>query len=103
MRVKVGLVTSSCEAALKASAIPFTMVVFPAPRSPRNRTSFGGASSGASFRPRAIVSSAEFVLYSRVAINGEKNGGNFRGKGHRGSRHVRGQSPSTARLAHQRN
>ena len=37
IRVKVGLVTSSALAAWKPSAMPLTMVVFPAPRSPRKK------------------------------------------------------------------
>src|SRR3954466_15788454 len=66
MSVNVGEVTSSCDAASNASAIPFTMVVLPAPRSPRSKTSLGGRSSAASFRPSSIVSSAELVVYSRI-------------------------------------
>ena len=61
----VGLVTSSSSAAWNASAIPFTIVVLPAPRFPRRRTIFGGASNDASSRPSAIVSSADFVVNSR--------------------------------------
>src|ERR1700728_60030 len=67
-RVKVGLVTSSSAAAAKAAAIPLTSVVFPAPRSPRSSTSLGGASNSASVRPKAIVSSAEWVMISRVIV-----------------------------------
>ena len=40
--VKVGLVTSSGSAASSASAMPFTSVVLPAPRSPRRIRNFGG-------------------------------------------------------------
>src|SRR6185437_475093 len=68
MRVKVGLVTSSSEAASKACAIPLTKVVLPAPRSPRRTTSFAGRSKGASSRPRAIVSSGEDVVNSRALL-----------------------------------
>src|SRR5579863_3593433 len=64
--VKVGLVTSSSAAASKAAAIPLTSVVLPAPRSPRSSTSLGGASKSASVRPKAIVSSADLVMISRV-------------------------------------
>src|ERR1700674_4946240 len=66
--VKVGLVTSSSEAAWKASAMPLTSVVLPAPRSPRSTTIFGGASIAASVRPRAIVSSGDWVMNSRVSM-----------------------------------
>src|SRR5215469_12454089 len=46
--------------------MPFTSVVFPAPRSPLRRTSLGGLSRVASSRPRAIVSSGDVVVNSRV-------------------------------------
>src|SRR5271170_2835305 len=68
IRVKVGLVTSSSEAAWKASAMPLTSVVLPAPRSPRSTTIFGGVSIVASVRPRAIVSSGDWVMNSRVSM-----------------------------------
>ena len=50
-RVNVGLVTSSSDAASNAAAIPFTSVVFPAPRSPRSSTNFGGASNSSQGTP----------------------------------------------------
>src|SRR5215472_3580983 len=65
MRVNVGLVTSSSEAAWKPSAIPFAKVVLPVPKSPRRTTSLGGASKDASSHPSAMVSSGDFVVNSR--------------------------------------
>ena len=58
--------TSSSEAAWNASAMPLTSVVLPEPNSPRKTTSFGGASVSANVRPKAIVSSAEWVVTSRI-------------------------------------
>src|SRR6185437_8982281 len=66
MSVNVGLVTSSSEAAWNACAMPFTRVVFPAPRSPRSSTSLGALSNDASSRPSAMVSSGEEVVNSRI-------------------------------------
>ena len=66
--VKVGLVTSSAEAAWKPSAMPLTRVVLPAPKSPRNRTTSGGDHWAASARPKATVSSAERVRVWRVIL-----------------------------------
>ncbi len=62
--VKVGLVTSSGSAASRASAMPFTSVVLPVPRSPVKSRSCGGARSAASFRPTAIVSASLRVVNS---------------------------------------
>src|SRR6267154_612634 len=67
--VKVGLVTSSSSAASNPAAIPLTSVVFPAPRLPRSRTNLGGDRSSVRVRPKAIVSSAEWVVISRVISN----------------------------------
>ncbi len=60
--------TSSSAAASNAAAIPLTRVVFPAPSSPQSKTSFGGASSSVRLRPKAMVSSGEWVVISRLMI-----------------------------------
>jgi hypothetical protein len=44
--------------------------VLPAPRSPRSNTSLGGASKSVSVRPKAVVSSAEWVIVSRALAAG---------------------------------
>src|ERR1700722_16178323 len=64
--VKEGLVQSSRAAPLKPAAMPLPKGVLPPPKSPRSNTSFGGASNSASVRPKAIVSSADCVVISRV-------------------------------------
>src|SRR5208337_2353131 len=73
IKVNVGLVTSSCEAAWRPSATPFTSVVLPAPKSPRRTTMRALFSVGASLRPSAIVSSAERVMYSCEVIGTTAN------------------------------
>src|SRR5207302_6908307 len=65
IKVNVGLVTCSLVVTEYFSTIPLTRVVFPAPNSPCNKTSLGGASSGASWRPKSMVSSGERVTNSR--------------------------------------
>src|ERR1700722_5981356 len=69
--MKVGLVTSSSAAAWKASAMPLTSVVLPAPRSPRSTTIFAGVSIPARECPSAIVSSGEWVMNSRISMRPE--------------------------------
>ncbi len=48
--------------------MPFTSVVFPAPRSPCRMTMRNSRSFGANSRPSAMVSSAEWVMYSSALI-----------------------------------
>src|ERR1700722_10698831 len=53
--------------------MPLTSVVLPAPRSPRSSTISGGASKAASFFPKAMVSSAEWVTVVVVGTPGQYN------------------------------
>src|ERR1019366_2223012 len=63
MSVKVGLETSSAVAAPRPSTMPLASVVLPAPRLPISSTA--PESSGASSRPRAMVSSSVRVRQVR--------------------------------------
>src|SRR5580704_6624229 len=48
--------------------MPLVSVVFPLPNSPESKTSVGARSFSASFRPQAMVSSAECVKTSSVTL-----------------------------------
>src|SRR5271169_252606 len=65
-RVYVGLVTSSSSATCRPATMPLVSVVLPLPNSPVSRINTGACNFFASFRPQAIVSSAEYVITSSV-------------------------------------